>query len=126
MFFEYLQNNSGGNFIHDGTAGISQHVIIEANDSNDANQIAESIGLYFDGADDCECCGYRWLSASHWEQSLLPSIYGTPVWRHFATEPTCHIDWMGRHPDAYVHYKDGSIEAWKMGQPCRLVMEGGK
>jgi hypothetical protein len=60
-FYEFSQNNSGGSFdIDDKLCGC---ILIEAKDAEDANIIAESIGIYFDGCDsgiDCSCCGDRW------------------------------------------------------------------
>lgn len=123
MFFSYSQNNTGGSFDYDEDAGISQWVIIEAEDEDEADVIAESIGLYFDGEGDCECCGNRW-SYAYGPGDSLPSIYSTPVWRYYARESKLYIDWMGENPDAYVHYKDGTREAWKMNAGVEVVREG--
>ena len=61
MFYEFIQNNSGGTFIYDEQKGISYSVIVEADSENDAITRAEQIGLYFDGKGDCPCCGnYCW------------------------------------------------------------------
>ena len=57
MFYTYRQNNSGGTFVYDESAGISVNVIIEANSREQAKRRAEQIGLYFDGQMDCDCCG---------------------------------------------------------------------
>lgn len=57
MWFEFSQNNSGGNFNGPET------VYVEATSADHANDIAESHGIYFDGCDsglDCSCCGDRW------------------------------------------------------------------
>ena len=60
-FFKYSQNNSGGNFHVDDK--ICHNVIIEAESASEADDIAESLGCYFDGCStgrDCSCCGDRW------------------------------------------------------------------
>jgi len=107
-FFEFRQNNSGGGFDFQPDAGISVHVIVEADDATEANQRAEAIGLYFDGVDkgwDCGCCGDRWYEAWANDGDDVPSIYGTPLDDY---EPT--IYWMkDGAPNAYVHYKDGRV-----------------
>lgn len=102
MFFTYSQNNSGGSFDHDAEKGIGQYVIVEADDSNEADQIAEGIGLYFNGCDsgmDCECCGDRWYPA--YDGKEVPSIYDADV------SSGKYQDMWGS--DNYIHYKDGRI-----------------
>lgn len=57
-WFRYRQNNSGGYFTEP-----ARKVYIQAQDENDANDIAEENGLYFNGCEsgsDCDCCGDRW------------------------------------------------------------------
>lgn len=70
-FYEYDQNNSGGYF--ESPAWL---VYVEADSAEEADQIAERHGLYFDGVDsrkDCECCGDRWWRASKYgEYDDLP------------------------------------------------------
>lgn len=64
--YTYRQNNSGGSFHIDPSRGIGVHVYIEAIDANHANDIAENIGIYFNGVHDgmdCQCCGDRWSVA---------------------------------------------------------------
>jgi hypothetical protein len=74
-FFHYSQNNSGG-----GWKGPAQHVIIEAEDCDEADSIAEQHGLYFNGCEsgeDCGCCGDRWSRA--WSGDPEPTYYGDVV-----------------------------------------------
>lgn len=74
-FYEYRQNNSGGTFTVNEEVTI--HVIIEADNDDQANSIAEEIGIYFDGCDkgrDCSCCGDRW-DRNYSEGDPEPSIY---------------------------------------------------
>lgn len=54
MFYFYHQNNSGG--IYTGPAA---DIYIEADTAEQANETAETVGLYWGGGD-CECCGPRW------------------------------------------------------------------
>ena len=80
MFYQFKQNNSGGNFVENEK--VAQFVIIEANDHNHANEIAESIGIYFDGCEkelDCECCGDRWYEVEDYDGSETPLLFGERV-----------------------------------------------
>ncbi|MGP3750873.1 DUF7296 family protein [Streptomyces sp. IBSNAI001] len=107
MFFDFSQNNSGGGFDFDAERGISEYVIVEAADAEEANYRAERIGLYFDGEGDCGCCGNRW--SEQWgsdKGSAVPSIYDEPV-----ETAGVYTKWMGDNPDAFVHYADGRIAA---------------
>lgn len=64
MFYVYRQNNSGGSFIPPAV-----DVIVEAPSAAEADTIAEGIGIYFDGAGDCSCCGNRWHEADEeWDR----------------------------------------------------------
>lgn len=104
-FYMFSQNNSGGAFDFDETAGIAPTVIIEALSYEDANERAEKLGLYFNGVEnniDCECCGDRWYPATASDGDAVPSFYGTPLDQ--AERP-------GRgkssHMEACVHLMDG-------------------
>ena len=60
-FFFYIQNNSFGRFES------PMFVVVKAENPDEANALAESVGLYFDGCEagiDCDCCGDRWVAAS--------------------------------------------------------------
>ena len=75
-FFQYRQNNSGGQF-----TGPAIHVIIEADSADEADQRAvNEAGLYFDGCAqdiDCSCCGDRWHRA--WDDGDdEPRVYDEP------------------------------------------------
>lgn len=93
-FYRYRQNNTGGYFDIDDNLDVT--VIIEANDYNQANDIAGDIGIYFDGTSgglDCSCCGDRWCEQyDDDEPTELPEQYGMPI-----EEQTKWI----------VHYLDG-------------------
>jgi len=61
-FYEYSQNNSGGDFVEEMGHG----VFIEIATVEEANDRAEGMGIYFNGVDsgsDCPCCGDRWSTA---------------------------------------------------------------
>ena len=50
MFYRFDQNNSGGCFHTDDLVCI--HVIIEAHHAAEANDLAEGLGIYFNGVED--------------------------------------------------------------------------
>ena len=61
MFYEFLQNNSGGRF--DVDERVCHRLFIEANSDDEAVSKAEELGCYWDGVAngvDCPCCGDRW------------------------------------------------------------------
>jgi hypothetical protein len=63
-FYEFRQNNSGGSFDVDNN--VCKWMFIEANDCEQANELAQNLGVYFNGCDsglDCDCCGDRWHEA---------------------------------------------------------------
>jgi hypothetical protein len=57
-YYIFDQNNTGGSFI-----GPAVYVAVNGSSPEEANIKAEAAGLYFDGADDCGCCGNRWHKA---------------------------------------------------------------
>ena len=90
-FFEFQQNNSGGEFIFDHNKGIGVNVIIEAFNADHANKIAIKKGLYFNGVIcqiDCGCCGDRWREAYGQGHNMI-------TWSLYY--------------DAYIHFLDGKI-----------------
>lgn len=114
MFYHFSQNNSGGGFDFDEEAGITHHVIIEADSADHANKRAQTIGIYFDGVykeRDCPCCGDRW--SDQWSDargSEEPKIYGTPVADSIKESIREGILWMDKGKEAVVHYADGRME----------------
>lgn len=119
-FFEFRQNNSGGGFNIDESAGISVIVIVEADNANQANSKAEDIGLYFDGYGDCSCCGNRWYSQWHdAEGHKVPSHYGEPIQDvDFGTG--YNFKWNKTGPEAYVHFADGTIQGYGLPKEKEL------
>ena len=102
-FFHFHQNNSGGRFtINDD---VSVNVIIEATSADDANERAEGIGIYFDGSDDCSCCGSRWHTV-YGEGNDVPKMYGDVVNKDYRPK----FGWSDEKHDVIVHYMDGRKE----------------
>lgn len=102
MFYAYPQTNSAGRFIQ--TADLAAFVIIEAISCEDADERAESLGIYFDGVvngKDCRCCGDRWTRTTRGTDE--PRVWGnTPD----QTIRQCRE--MGVENAHYVvHYRDG-------------------
>ena len=101
MFYEYRQNNTFGTWVKN--ADVDIWVIIEADNVEQANERAESVGLYFDGcsdAIDCPCCGDRWSPA--WDQDegdKVPSTYGRPVGKTHKRKQ--------KNDDIVIHYEKG-------------------
>lgn len=109
-FYTFNQNNSGGSFHYDNQTGISHYVVVEADTEDEAIDRAESIGLYFDGDGDCECCGSRW--STYIDPFDEPGAYESGefvlgskgVFEYTETE----WGWMDEF-EGFVHYKDGNI-----------------
>lgn len=102
-FFTFNQNNSGGSFSYDESSGISECVIIEAKDADQANDRAECIGLYFDGCSDemdCPCCGDRWSRVWKEDGDEIPSLYGEDV---FKAKKSMFIEVV------FIHYLSGEV-----------------
>jgi hypothetical protein len=77
MWYEFSQNNSGGSFTIDPRDGLGPRVWIEAESADDANDRAESLGIYFNGCDreiDCDCCGDRWYSQYRNDGHYHPTV----------------------------------------------------
>jgi hypothetical protein len=109
MFFEFHQNNTGGSF-----TGPAHYVIVEADSAHEANEIAEDLGLYWNGCDegyDCPCCGDRWYPLWDDEEgSDEPEVYGETDLQAvaaddmFADRNECVV---------LVRYKNGQTEEYK-------------
>lgn len=99
-FYTFYQNNSGGNFISNHT--LKEYVIIEAHSADEANEIAQDIGIYFNGVcegRDCECCGDRWYSISSSDKGTFePTIYNQSLNEY------------NGYKDYIIYYKDGTTK----------------
>ncbi len=110
MFFTFDQNNSGGSF-----GGPATYVIIEANDADEANYLAERNGIYFDGCvngQDCDCCGDRWSRQWREDGYETPQIYGTEV-EEYVGKDTYSLRKGLKIPAAIVVYKDGTKKEYR-------------
>jgi hypothetical protein len=88
-FYNFHQSNPGGYILED----MPTELYIQAHSEEAANAIAETYGVYFDGAVDgvdCECCGNRWDRASSWnlveEKDLPKDTEDGKIVIHYATE----------------------------------------
>lgn len=110
MFYKFGQNNSGGSFDYDGERGISHIVFIEADSAEEANRRAESIGIYFYGAEtgaDCDCCGDRWYEADDYDASEEPRYDGETLDENWTGG---RYRWMLNDQfEAFVQLKEGYI-----------------
>jgi len=110
MFYTFNQNNSGGRFSFNEKAGITHFVIIEADNVDEANSLAEDLGIYFNGCDDgrdCPCCGDRWYPVDNdsYDCKDSPVIYGKSPKEYVTAKDSCL--WMNKGKEACVHYKNG-------------------
>lgn len=109
MFYEYDQNNSGGYFFIED--GITLVVWIQADSNEEADELAEKLGIYFNGCRegyDCECCGDRWYPAykRNTKGEMIESLRLSKKYKERWVEEG--------EPWATVHFKDGSI--WKISK----------
>ena len=118
MFYTFMQNNSGGRFDFDAATGVSHIVIVEARSAKSAVEQAEDIGLYFDGSQDCPCCGDRWYPV--WDDTdghAVPTVYGSPVMpneKWISGASSLSTKWMGADPEGFIHYATGKVQPfWK-------------
>jgi hypothetical protein len=108
-WFEFTQNNSGGNFTVNGE--LCHRLFVQAATDDQAVEIAEGLGVYFDGCEngmDCPCCGDRWYRPS---EINFPINYDknrkfTNV-REYAQFLANEYGWTT--PDARLYYKNGKV-----------------
>lgn len=101
-WYSFRQTNSGGVFDYDANSGISVNVFIEADTPEQANERAESIGIYFDDDYDvdCSCCGQRW-SRVYFNEDVQPPTENEPITIGYLRK------WMDEgEPESFVHPKD--------------------
>ena len=84
------------------------HVIIEAPNCIEANELAKSkAGAYFEGFSDCACCDE--------DSTEVPSIYGRPL-TEYVIEGPCD---MSKEPGVIVYFLDGEKEyKWVVNDRC--------
>ena len=113
-FYTYRQNNSGGGFVQDHKQGISVFVCIEAESASQADDLAEQIGLYFNGCDtgaDCSCCGDRWYHAYKDDGTNTPMMYDQDISKGEFKEN--FLVWMKDGIEGYIHYLNGKVKKVK-------------
>jgi hypothetical protein len=79
-FYKFHQNNSGGKFVVNEY--LAEWVYIQAKSADEANEIAEDKGIYFDGVSsgrDCPCCGDRWWPVDEDETDMFQGDFGSLV-----------------------------------------------
>jgi hypothetical protein len=80
MFYSFNQHNSGEEFVVNDK--VCHCVIVEADSLEEAIEIAENIGCYWDGVSkgiDCECCGDRWSRNAMMIDVETLEFFGTKV-----------------------------------------------
>jgi hypothetical protein len=114
MYYTFRQTNSYGRFEFDMVNGISVNVIIEATSHEEANEIAQVIGIYFDDGymRDCQCCGPRWRAVDEYDAEAEPSVYGQSVYEPgFQMSSSQARRYDDGYPEGFIHHMDGRIEA---------------
>ena len=111
LFYCFRQNNSGGAFVYDAKRGISVNVIVEAYGTQDANDRAFDIGLYFDGEGDCQCCGSRWHEQQGYDKGTPePAVYDSVVTPNSKFQKD-DIKWMTNGEfEGFIHYVGGPVK----------------
>ena len=93
QWFTFHQNNSGGRWVVDND--VDAYVIVQAHNADEANQLAQRIGIYFNGVEDgtdCECCGDRWSSIYNTEDGTdVPMVYSDLVPWSAETKTTVEV-----------------------------------
>lgn len=112
-FYEFNQNNSGGSF--DTDEKLCHILFIEAENVQQANKIAEGLGVYFNGCDngiDCSCCGDRWYEADGYNEINLNKLSKAYKIEFNTIEDyaQCVADRYGwTNPDSRIFYLSGKI-----------------
>jgi hypothetical protein len=102
MFYTFRQNNSYGYFQIDDD--ICEYVIVEAENSDEANEKAETLNIYFDGVGDCPCCGSRWWRVDAADSTERPEIYGEDAIGEAVFKDVCNA-----YKRIYIYYADGRV-----------------
>lgn len=105
-WYEFSQNNSGGSFDVDDK--LCHRLFIEAETEKDAVKKAEEMGAYFDGIDDCPCCGNRWHEP---DELKFPEELGAVVLNDvesYAQNLADNYGWT--KPDARIFYASGDVK----------------
>jgi len=111
MFFEYHQTPINGEYVSDSR--LCAHVLIEAQSCEEANRIAESLGMCFSNNDDdytepCrwERCYYEIVFPSKWDNL---TFYNPEDYSNFIFERRRRVGIKLSGPHSRIHYKGGRI-----------------
>ena len=99
----------------------SINVIVEANSKEEADNKAESIGLYWNGVDeghDCKCCGNRWPNC-YIDVNDTPHVWDQDV----STSYTTNYIWMKNKEEVFIHYLDGKVNGHIATKPTAKTKE---
>lgn len=110
-FYRYRQNNSGGIWTEPAI-----NVIVEAGSADEANDRAETLGVYFGGAGDCSCCGNRWSTAWENESTEEPCVYTPGDLQECSGSRVFGLSKDSDIPNIIVLYADNRKEVWKDGE----------
>lgn len=102
MFYEIRQNNSGGVFVID--ENLCNFIYIEAESENQAFEIAERLGCYWEDEGDCECCGPRWPKYT--------TEYTACAVEQQAQYVADEYKFLSRKPVARIFYADGTVKTF--------------
>lgn len=105
MFHTFVQNFDGRHKIINDD--ISIFTVIEGENLEDIINLAQNLGIYFDGVknfQDCSCCGDRWERPKQEELTNLAEIEGQLLSEFY--DPTFDSGYSDKH-DIVVHYMDG-------------------
>lgn len=113
-FFLFDQNNSGG--LYELNDSLTHYVFIEAASANEANAIAESIGIEFGVG--CPCCGDRWNPVFDDDGMVSPLIYNRSVEQY-------DFNWSITAGDTYcrIYYLSGIVKEFIRQDPVAISVK---
>jgi hypothetical protein len=107
---------------------LAKYMVIEADNYNDANMIAEWVGIYFDGhrkgIDNCNSCGDRWRR--HASNMIA---YGNPIIEGYSIKRFMKTDYyLFSRPATQVHifYKNGNVRKFSPNDMVNCATKGNK
>lgn len=109
-FYRYRQNNSGGFFTEPAL-----YVFVEAGSAEEADDHAETLGVYFGGLGDCECCGSRWSTAWKSDAMEIPCVYSPgDIEGEYSRDSVWSKSGDGI-ANVIIAYADGTKDVWVKG-----------
>lgn len=106
-WYEFSQNNSGGEF--DVNDNVCHRVFIQSENEEKATEKAVKLGMYFDGVAggmDCECCGDRWSNPC---ELTFPYKYTNEMTFETVEDFAQYLanEYGFTVPDCYLYYGNG-------------------